>query len=98
MSHAATIKRLEAMHPRKRMYQNVWELIEKNRSTEPVKVVCPGPGQARLIQAVRKEKSMANMQRKNVDATNHGRLIVKVEGRNVFFSLVYNGDVLMENL
>ena len=77
-----------------RMYQKLWEMIAKNTSDAPVKVRCPVGNQPRLIQAVKKEKSAANMLRKSVDAVSYGELVIKRDGDHVFFSLKYNGDMI----
>ena len=76
------------------MYQNLWEMIAKNTSDKPVKVRCPVGNQPRLIQAVKKEKSAANVLRKNVDAVSYGELIIQRDGEYVYFSLKYNGDMI----
>jgi hypothetical protein len=76
------------------MYQNLWEMIAKNTSDKPVKVRCPIGNQPRLIQAVKKEKSAANVLRKNVDAVSYGELIIHRDGEFVYFSLKYNGDMI----
>ena len=77
-----------------RMYQNLWEHIAKNTSDMPVKVRCPVRNQPRLIQAVKKEKSAANILRKNVDAVSYGELVIRCDGEYVMFSLKYNGDMI----
>lgn len=77
-----------------RMYQKLWLMIAKNTSDVPVKVSAPIGNHKRIIQAVRKEKTIANVQRKNVDAVSFGDLIVTENGRDIFFSLDWNGDML----
>lgn len=77
-----------------RMYESVWDKIARNTSEQPVKVRCPIGNQPRLIQAVKKEKTIANTLRKNVDAVSYGRLIVKRDGEWIYFSLHYNGDMI----
>jgi hypothetical protein len=76
------------------MYQGLWELIAKNTSDKPVKVRCPIGNQPRLIRAIRKEKSAANVLRKSVDAVSYGELIVTCDGEWVYFGLKYNGDMI----
>lgn len=92
------IKRFKEPASRKpRMYQGLWELIARNKSDEPVKVDCPINNQARLIMAVRKEKRLANRQRKDVDAVTFGTMIVEIDPNNprtVMFSLDWNGDMI----
>lgn len=77
-----------------RMYQSLWLMIAQSTSDKPVKVRCPVANQTRLIQAVRKEKSAANMLRKNVDAVSYGKLVTVQDGDWVYFSLKYNGDMI----
>jgi len=77
-----------------RMYESIWEHIAKNTSDKPVKVRCPVGNQNRLIQAVKKEKSAANVLRKNVDAVSYGELEIRRDGEFVYFSLKYNGDMI----
>ena len=77
-----------------RMYQQLWLLIAANTSDQPVKITCPVRNHKRVIQAVRKEKTIANMLRKNVDAVSYGRLIVTTVGNELRFKLDWNGDML----
>jgi hypothetical protein len=86
--------RLDTASAKPRMYQNLWEMIAKNTSDKPVKVRCPVGNQPRLIQAVKKEKSAANVLRKSVDAVSYGELIIHCDGEWVYFSLKYNGDMI----
>lgn len=86
--------RLHDRQDKPRMYEKLWDLIAKNTSDSPVKVSAPLGNHARIIQAVRKEKARANMARKNVDAVCFGDLIVTENGRDIFFSLDFNGDMI----
>lgn len=80
--------------PKLRMYQKLWLLIAQNTSDKPVEITCPVGNHKRVIQAVRKEKSIANKLRKNVEAVSYGELIVTTNGNKIFFSLDWNGDMI----
>lgn len=86
--------RAERRPAKLRMYQRIWNLIAENTSDQPVKITCPVNNHKRLIQAVRKEKTIANMARKNVDAVSYGELVIAVDGTTIAFSLKYNGDMI----
>ena len=82
-----------------REYQKLWMTIAE--SNEPVSVVVHMNHVRTLIQAVRKEKCLANNTRKGLDMPRYGRLsstIGTVDGkkdhRRIRFSLTYNGDKL----
>lgn len=80
-----------------RQYEGLWQQIAKR--AEPVAVTCAASYAPRLIQAVRKEKSIANIHRRNFDMPRYGKLEVTREelaDRKVrlVFTLKYNGDML----
>lgn len=82
-----------------RSYQGLWLAIAGASADKPIKVECHRRFARRLIQAVRKEKSMANNTRKQLDMPRYGKMtsvIVSVDKVNVSieFSLSYNGDQL----
>lgn len=82
-----------------REYQSLWLSIASADADTQVKVKCAATFARRLIQAVRKEKSLANNTRKTLDMPRYGKLfsqITKVDNHKVLvcFSLSYNGDQL----
>lgn len=88
----------EATH-KLREYQALWLEIARADAGAVVKVRCSASYSRRLIQAVRKEKSISNSTRKNFDMPRYGKLlstIDKVDNRVVIisFQLTYNGDQL----
>jgi hypothetical protein len=83
--------------PKLRQYEELWRQIAKR--SEPVHVTCAAGYAKRLIQAVRKEKSIANVRRKNFDMPRYGELEVTREDLperkvRLTFQLKYNGDML----
>lgn len=78
-----------------RMYQDLWNRIA--RADERVVITCSGGYAKTLIQAVRKEKSIANILRRGLGMPRYGMLLVtkkvlpagKVE---IEFRLAFNGD------
>lgn len=91
MSHR---QRDDTRSTKPRMYQPLWELIAKNTSDKPVTITCPVRNQDRVVQAVKKEKTIANTLRRDVDAVGFGRLVIKRDGNKVSFHLLYNGDMI----
>jgi hypothetical protein len=93
MTTATTIKLRE--------YQDLWLRIAAADSGTPVIVRCSKNYSKTLIQAVRKEKCIANNNRKNFDMPRYGTMhseIKPVEDSKhhvqIFFTLTYNGDQL----
>jgi hypothetical protein len=84
-----------------RQYQGLWLEIAKADLDKPVSIRCHGSFVRCLIQAVRKEKSIANVMRKNLDMPRYGELVCTVvedkqdkKFRKITFTLAYNGDHL----
>lgn len=77
-----------------RQYEPIWNRLKG--STTPVEVRYSASNLDRLIRAVKKEKTAANVQRKALGLPAYGRLeIVVDEARRVVkFSISYNGDML----
>ncbi len=82
-----------------RRYEDLWKRIAA--SDKPLEVVCASSFARRLIQAVRKEKSIANVTRKNLDMPRYGKLLSVIEPSktnprevSVTFTLEFNGDKL----
>ena len=84
-----------------RQYQGLWLEIAKAEADKPVSIRCHGSFVRCLIQAVRKEKSIANVTRRNLDLPRYGELECTVSEdktdkkfRKITFTLAYNGDHL----
>ena len=78
-----------------RKYEQVWQQIAK--AVRPVRIRVPKNYQRTFIQAVRKEKTIANMRRKQLDMPRYGRLNTTVDEKDpliLVFSLEHNGDLL----
>lgn len=78
-----------------RKYEQVWQQIAK--AVRPVRIRVPRNFQRTFIQAVRKEKTIANMRRKMLDMPRYGKLITTVDEKDpciLVFSLEHNGDLL----
>jgi len=74
--------------------------IAKAEADTPVSVRCSSAFVPTLLQAVKKEKTIANVARKNLDMPRYGKLsyVLAPEPGGKFtkitFSLTYNGDHL----
>ena len=82
-----------------RQYQELWLRIAKAEADAPASVRCSSSFVPTVLQAVKKEKTIANMARKNLDMPRYGKLtytLEKVEGNftKITFHLAYNGDFL----
>jgi hypothetical protein len=85
-----------------REYQGLWlEIARKADPDKHVSITCHASFSRRLIQAVRKEKTAANILRKNLGMPRYGRLMHTIEplldskGKvRISFHLEYNGDML----
>lgn len=84
-----------------RQYQDLWQKIASASAGEGTPVVCHKSFVRTLIQAVRKEKTAANMLRKQLELSHYGRLHQKIEPIvgtkdkvRVTFTLTFNGDHL----
>lgn len=81
-----------------RLYEQLWQAIASGRR-DAVSAKTHPNNVRRLIQAVRKEKALANSLRKMCGQPAFGRMTCKVEQvsrteARVTFSLAYNGDML----
>jgi hypothetical protein len=75
-----------------RKYQPVWQQIAASLGPVRYKV---SPGFHRtFIQAIRKEKCIANITHKSLGIPGYGRMSVKTDGAVVIFELSMNGDML----
>ena len=83
-----------------RLYEQLWLLIAlKDPEAEAVGVFCHPRAAGRIIQAVRKEKAIANKMRKALGLARYGEMdstiTAQPDGRvRVTFQLKYNGDLL----
>lgn len=84
-----------------RQYQGLWLEIAKAEADKPVSVKCHASFSRTIIQAVRKEKTAANMLRKNLNLPAYGKLHHVIEPLldnrsrvKITFNLEYNGDML----
>jgi hypothetical protein len=82
-----------------RQYQALWLQIAKADAATPISVRCSSSFVPTVLQAVKKEKTIANMARKNLDLPRYGKLSYTLEpaGGNftkITFHLAYNGDFL----
>jgi hypothetical protein len=78
-----------------RKYEQVWQQIAK--AVRPVRIRVPKNFQRTFIQAVRKEKTIANVRRKSLGMPSYGRMATVVDEKDpliLIFSLEYNGDLL----
>lgn len=78
-----------------RRYQTVWQEIAKR--TEPTKIKVSVKFQATFIKAIRKEKSLANVLRRNLGMPEYGDLRVTQDALDksvLVFEMDYNGDHL----
>lgn len=83
-----------------RQYEKLWQLIASpDHNDAGVPIVCPARAAKRIIQAVRKEKVIANNTRKALGMPRFGEMSSTIEkqadGRvRIVFKLSYNGDML----
>ena len=80
-----------------REYEGLWKKIAAN--SDGLSILLHPAYAPRVIQAVKKEKSRANVLRKNLDMPRYGKLEIdqskQPDGRlKVTFRLKYNGDML----
>ena len=78
-----------------RKYEKVWQVIAK--AAKPVCIRVPVGFQRTFKQAIMKEKSIANVRRKQLDMPAYGKMRIEVDKDNpelLRFSLMYNGDLL----
>ena len=78
-----------------RKYEKVWQAIAA--AAKPVRIRVPVGFQKTFRQAIMKEKSKANVRRKELDMPAYGKMQIEVDKKNkeiLIFSLAYNGDLL----
>lgn len=78
-----------------RRYEQVWQQIAK--AVRPVRIRVPVRFQKTFIQAVRKEKTIANMRRKSLGMPRYGKMTTTRDEKDpmiLVFTMEYNGDLL----
>jgi len=83
-----------------RQYEKLWLLVaSRDPAEEAVGILCHPRAAQRIIQAVRKEKAIANKTRKDLKLPRYGEMdstiTAQPDGRvRITFKLKYNGDLL----
>lgn len=83
-----------------RQYEELWlKIASGDHADKGVPIKCHPRAAKRIIQAVRKEKAIANKTRKDLQLPRYGEMNSVIEytddGRaRILFSLQYNGDLL----